>query len=123
MVKASPLEQPSQVRQCGGKGVAPWRWSIGFVRSGLTVAFLLSVLTTDTLGQQVTGYVVCAGCSLEEARAAQPSLSGLYQLTHDEGQVVLNVLSFYDPAEAARWQNIAGLTHQLQVRAEDQVFQ
>jgi hypothetical protein len=70
-----------------------------------------------------TGEIVCAGCSLEEARQAQRYAGDLYVLRHPEGQVVLRIDGFSDPAEHARWESIAGLSHQLTARAPDRVFQ
>jgi hypothetical protein len=69
-----------------------------------------------------TGEVVCVGCSLEEARSVQRYAGNLYALQHPEGQVVVRVDSFYDAAEHARWESIAGLSHQLAARAPDRVF-
>ena len=40
---------------------------------------------------QIKGNVVCADCSLEEARNAQPRGSNLYQLTHKQGQMVMEI--------------------------------
>ena len=39
----------------------------------------------------IKGNVLCAGCELEEVSKAQPGLRHLYQLTHKQGQVVLQV--------------------------------
>ena len=72
-----------------------------------------------------TGHVVCVDCSLQEARKAQPTLSNLYQLSQanpEKGQVVMQVETFFDPAERMRWESIVGLSHRLQMRATDQVF-
>lgn len=74
---------------------------------------------------QFTGQVVCAGCSLQEARKAQPQLTNLYQLSHvnpEQGQVVMRVKTFSDPHERMRWESIVGPSHQLQIRVTDQVF-
>jgi hypothetical protein len=107
--------------------------------TGVAAILLLAGLTTGAQGQvpgrglgsfggelrgitQFTGRVVCVGCSLEEAREAQPDLTGLYQLSHDDGQVVMKVESFSDSAEHRRWESIVGLSHQLWVRAAANVF-
>jgi len=74
---------------------------------------------------QFTGHVVCIGCSLPEARKAQPHLTNLYQLSHvnpQRGQVVMQVETFSDPHERMRWESIVGLSHRLQMRATEQVF-
>jgi hypothetical protein len=69
---------------------------------------------------QITGSVVCVGCTLDEVRAAQPNLGGLYTLRHEKGQVVMQV---YAVDDAARWESLVGLSHQLSMRAPDRVFQ
>src|SRR4029450_6839857 len=40
---------------------------------------------------RITGKIVCASCSLDEVRKAQPDSYHLYQLTHKNGQVVVEV--------------------------------
>ena len=69
---------------------------------------------------QVIGSVVCVGCSLNEVRAAQPDLQRLYQLNHEQGQLIMTVESVNN---AARWESIVGLSHQLSVRAPQSLFQ
>jgi hypothetical protein len=74
---------------------------------------------------QFTGRIVCIGCSLQEARKAQPQLTNLYQLspaTSRQGPVVMQVETFPDPHERRRWESIVGLSHLLQMRATEQVF-
>src|SRR5215210_2115025 len=74
---------------------------------------------------QFTGHVVCVGCSLQEARKAQPHFTNLYQLSQSnprQGQVVMHVETFSDPHERMRWESIVGLSHLLQIRATEQVF-
>jgi hypothetical protein len=66
------------------------------------------------------GTILCAECTLEEVRAAHPEPTDLYQLNHNRGQLVLRVETAED---AARWQAIAGVSHQIWVRAEDRVWQ
>jgi len=68
---------------------------------------------------RLTGKVVCMSCSLEEARKAQPDSYHLYQFTHKNGQMVVEVKMVND---STRW---GALTWppQLWVRAEDKVFQ
>ena len=68
---------------------------------------------------QITGSVVCVGCSLNEVRAAQPELHRLYQLNHPHGQLVMTVESVN---EAARWESIVGLSHQISARAPASLF-
>ncbi|HXG21049.1 MAG TPA: hypothetical protein VNN62_18475 [Methylomirabilota bacterium] len=57
---------------------------------------------------RLTGEGVCVGCSLEEAREVRQDTGDLYLLRPSEGQIVLRVNSFYDPAEHIRWESIAG---------------
>jgi hypothetical protein len=71
---------------------------------------------------RLTGEVICVGCSLQEAREARQNAGDLYLLRHPDGQVVLRVDSFYDPAEHIRWESIAGLSHRLSARAPAWVF-
>ena len=68
---------------------------------------------------QITGSVVCVGCSLNEVRAAQPEVHQLYQLNHPHGQLVMTVESVN---EAVRWESIVGLSHQISARAPASLF-
>jgi len=104
------------------------------IRVGVAAALLLAGITTGVQGQvpggmgslggegrgmmQIKGKVVCAGCSLEEARKAQPREPKLYQLTHRRGQVVMKV-SWVN--ESQMWSNSG--SSRLWVRAKDRVFQ
>ena len=72
---------------------------------------------------QFTGRVVCVGCDLAEVRQAQPNLTDLYQINHENGQVVMQVESFSDSAEHRRWESIVGLSHQVQARTTENVFE
>src|SRR5207247_3060140 len=70
------------------------------IRTSIVAALLLAGITTGVHGQvsgggllHIKGSVVCRGCSLDEARKAQPSQDQLYQLTHEQGQIVMNVHS------------------------------
>lgn len=105
------------------------------IRTGIAAALLLSGLTPSARGfvpgaggvgfgvggrgmVKITGTIVCAGCSVEEARQAQPDALHLYQLLHRQGQVVLDVKTVngsgvWDLPWPAR----------LTVRAKDSVFQ
>ena len=68
---------------------------------------------------RLIGKIVCTSCSLDEARKAQPDLYHLYQLTHKNGQMVVEVKAVNN---STRW---GALTWppQLWVRAEDKIFQ
>ena len=68
---------------------------------------------------QLTGKVVCTGCSLDEVRTAQPNLPHLYQLTHRRGQLVMEVLTVND---SPRWSALTW-PPRLSVRANEQILQ
>jgi hypothetical protein len=63
-------------------------------------------------------------CSIRELQAVRPELTDLYELEHlqgqAQGQVVLQVAA---ADEAARWENIVGLAHDVAVRTPDHLFQ
>ena len=106
------------------------------LRAGLGATLLAVGITTSAWGQvggggfsfggesrgitQLRGSVVCVGCSLEEVQAVRPHLTGLYELRHEQGRVVMEVDTIN---ERARWENILGLSHQITVRAQDRLFQ
>ena len=96
------------------------------IRTGMVAALLLAGLTTGVHGQvsgggllHIKGSVVCRGCSLDEARKAQPNEQTLYQLTHEQGQIVMNVHSVNN---SPTWRYF-GWPAELQVRAQDGLFQ
>ena len=70
------------------------------------------------MGIQIRGKVVCAGCSLDEARKAQPSKNHLYQLTHRRGQVVMDVNWV---SNSQRWNHLT--FPRIRVRGEDSLFE
>ena len=57
--------------------------------------------------------VVCANCTLDEARAAHPDLTDLYELRHEQGQVVIRVSSVdnstssKDEGTTGRWTDVS----------------
>jgi hypothetical protein len=87
------------------------------IRTGVAAALMLAAITTNAQGLvpggvgagsfggesrgavQTKGTVVCASCSLDEIRKAQPRESKLYQLTHRRGQMVMKVSEVND----SRW--------------------
>jgi hypothetical protein len=105
------------------------------LRTGFGVTLLLTGLATSVWGQvggggfpfggelrgitQFRGSVVCVECSIEEVRAADPHLTGLYELRHDQGQVVMKIDTI---DERARWESILGLSDRISVRAPDSLF-
>jgi hypothetical protein len=68
---------------------------------------------------RLTGTVVCTSCSLDDARKTQPNAYHLYQFSHKNGQMVMEVKTVN---KSTRW---GALTWppRLWVRAEDKVFQ
>lgn len=105
------------------------------LRTGFGVTLLLTGLATSAWGQvggggfpfggelrgitQFRGSVVCVECSIEEVRAAEPRLTGLYELRHDQGQVVMKIDAI---VERARWASVLGLSDRISVRAPDSLF-
>jgi hypothetical protein len=68
---------------------------------------------------QLRGTVLCAKCTLDEVRKAQPHEHDLYELRHRQGQVVLQVTGVNN---WQRWRLLAW-PPRLWVRAKDGVFQ
>jgi hypothetical protein len=64
------------------------------------------------------GNVLCARCTLEDVQKGQPTLHHLYQLTHKQGQVVLQVKTING---AEIWES--PLSPRFAVRAQDRVFE
>ena len=110
------------------------------IKMSLVAALLLAGLTVGAQGQvggggfsgyqswlgaggsggiQLRGHVVCARCSLEEARAAQRGRQDLYQLLHEQGQVVLLVRWVSNPHT---WRQIVW-PPRLVVRGEARLFE
>lgn len=52
---------------------------------------------------QLRGRVLCTSCSLEEVRQTQRHEPGLYQLSHKQGQLVMQINWV---SNAARWQRV-----------------
>jgi hypothetical protein len=103
------------------------------LRTGLAAALLLAAVTTGAQGfapggmspfgggsrgmTLIKGNVLCAGCELTEVSKAQPGLRHLYQLTHRQGQVVLQVKTING---SGLWE--APMSPLFAVRAKDSVF-
>ena len=66
----------------------------------------------------IRGHVVCVGCTLDEVQKTQPDLHHLYQLTHKQGQVVLQARTING---FEMW--ATPLSPRLAVRSADSVFQ
>lgn len=107
------------------------------VRFGIVIALLLGSRTTRTHGfgpgggsagsavggatrsaVQIRGTIVCAQCSLDDVQKTQPQRRHLYELTHRQGQIVLEVTQVNDPQTPL----VLGSLPHLVVRAPDQVF-
>ncbi len=66
---------------------------------------------------QVTAKVVCTNCSIDEFRKAQPnSEAKLYQLRHNDGQLVIEVTGLN---EEHRWRSIVGQASLLMRSSHD----
>ena len=52
---------------------------------------------------RIRGKVFCAGCNLDQVRKARPGELRLYQLTYDQGQVVMKVEWVSNPG---RWNHV-----------------
>jgi hypothetical protein len=106
------------------------------IRMSIVVTLLLATLTASVQGDigggsqgfglggedavKIRGTVVCAGCSLEEMRRANPSeYPFYYQFTHKNGRLVMHVTWV---SNSARWARIVW-PPQLRVRAEEKVLQ
>jgi len=102
---------------------------------GMMAALLLAGVTNGARGQVaggglsafggegkgmtiIRGNVVCAGCTLDEVQKAQPHKPHLYQLTHKQGQVVMQV-RMVNGSEI--WES--PLSPRFTVRSKDSVFQ
>jgi len=100
---------------------------------GVAAALLLAGVTNGARGQgpggsvggwgelrgmtTIRGHVVFVGCSLEEVQKTQPALHHLYQSTHRQGQLVLQVRTIDG---FAMW--TAPLSPRFTVRCSDSVF-
>jgi hypothetical protein len=105
------------------------------LRNSITAALLLTGITTGVQGQvpgggfsglgvggrgmiNIRGTVLCAGCGLDEVRKGQPDQHHLYQLTHGQEQIVMQVSLVNGSKE---WNSLQPT--QLHARAKDDVFQ
>jgi hypothetical protein len=103
-------------------------------RSGFAAGLLLAGTVASTRGQVpvggpffgesgqglviITGSVVCAKCSLDEARKAQPNAPHLYQLSYQRNQLVMKMTVVN---ETARLDSLAW-PPQLAVRGPDRLL-
>ena len=101
---------------------------------GMVAALLLAGITTGAQGFApgglssfggggrgmtiLKGSVLCAACDLDEVQKAQPDAHHLYQLTHKQGQVVMQVRTVNG---SDMWES--PLSPRFSVRAKDSVFQ
>lgn len=70
---------------------------------------------------QLTGKVLCTGCSLEEARKAHPAIPAtrLYVVKTDHGQMVTELHWISNP----QWREKLTTPHVVQLRADDRLLQ
>jgi hypothetical protein len=68
---------------------------------------------------QIKGSVLCTGCSLVEARQAQPQERKLYQLSYNDGQVVMKISTVNNSSLF----EVIGGSSGLSVRAPESVLQ
>ena len=68
---------------------------------------------------QIRGTLVCARCNLDDIQAAQPHRNHLYELTHKQGRVVVEVTQLNDPQTPLT----LGAPPRFTVRTPDQVFE
>ncbi len=98
------------------------------LRTMAGVAFAAILMTTGiTAGVQgqmstgllhIKGKVLCAGCALDELRRTASAGRQLYQLTHEQGQVVVDIRSVNGfPA----WHSFSW-PGEIRVRAQDELF-
>ena len=89
------------------------------LRTGIAATLLLAGITVGAHGDvggisssfgppgsgsvQIRGKVLCTSCSLDEVRRTQPYELGLYQLSHKQGQLVMQVNW---GSAAARWHRV-----------------
>jgi len=66
----------------------------------------------------VRGKIVCLGCSLEDVQEQQPQAHCLYQVTHQQGRLVMQIDEVDD---LRRWQRDT-LSNNLHIRAADDVL-
>lgn len=105
------------------------------IRTSVAAVLMLAGVTTSAQGQgaagvsafgvggkgvmQIRGSVVCVGCSLAEAREAQPGEHRLYQFVHRQGQVVMKVSWVNNNSQ--RWSQ--SVLPRIWLRAEDSLLQ
>jgi len=66
----------------------------------------------------VRGRILCLGCSLEDMQKQQPQAHSLYQLTHQQGRMVMQIDEVDD---LRRWQRDT-MSNNLHIRAADNVL-
>jgi hypothetical protein len=104
------------------------------LRTSLAAALLLTCITTGVQGEvikvlvrgevvtgpmRLRGTVICVACSLEEAQKAQSDTRTLYQLTHEQGQIVMRMSTINN---SKNW-SLFAWPPQIRVRAQDDLWQ
>jgi hypothetical protein len=74
----------------------------------------------DRLEREISlrGRILCLGCSLEDAQKQQPQAHSLYQVTHQQGRMVIQIDEVDD---LRRWQRDI-MSHNLHIRAAADVL-
>ena len=104
------------------------------LRTSLAATLLLTCITTGVQGEvikvlvrgevvtgaiRLRGNVICVGCSLEEAQKAQSDTRTLYQLTHEQGQIVMRMGTINN---SKNW-SLFAWPPQIRVRARGNLWQ
>jgi hypothetical protein len=66
----------------------------------------------------VEGRIICVGCRLEDVRKQHPQARSLYQLTYQQGRLVMQI---EDVGDLRQWQRDT-LSDTLHIRAADEVL-
>jgi len=103
-------------------------------RTTITAALLLTCITTGVQGEivqvlvrgevvtgalRIRGNVICVECSLEEARKARTDTRTLYQFTHEQGQMIMEVGTINN---SQSW-SLFAWPPQIRVRAQGNLWQ
>lgn len=77
---------------------------------------------------QIQGKVLCSGCSVQDVQKSSPThLHGLYVLKNKGQHAVIQITQIRNSASGrhsllSRWEAITGMTNQLSLRAEEEVW-
>ena len=102
----------------GGLHASVWGQVPGAGRVGPLSGGVEGSQGEDSMG--LKGRIICVGCSRDDVRKNQPNLLNLYEFTREQEHMVIKI---DEASTAARWEAIAGLSHQITVRVQDKVWQ